>query len=458
MKVSRYNTFVYNEIDEVYLGYNAVSGGLYVFNEIQYREIEKILKDPNDNKTIEILKKKLIDAKFLIDEDFDEISFLKLKNRTARFNSNGLALVITPTLNCNFNCPYCYVDREKITMSPETVNRVKNFFDLKLNKIDKASVCWTGGEPLIALAVVEELTNHFRIMAGNSHVEFESSLITNGFLLNSEIIDRLLACGITNLQVTLDGFDEFHNRYRSTKSGEKTFSIILKNIVEASNRGLKVIVRSNIEKINYESVFKLIDTLAESGLNNENILVAPCPVMDVETSKGHYCGNCFNGKEFSALEPHILSYAVKKGFKINKSLLSPINTFCGANTASLFVIDAYANILKCWCNLGRSDNNKVGSISEDGKIQPDNLKGQMKWMSWDPFDIPECKNCDVLPICMGGCMYYNVMGETDSIDIGCSLRKYNLNEILKLYYSFCKERGDKRLENFVVPGNLPDLA
>jgi hypothetical protein len=35
---------------------------------------------------------------------------------------------------------------------------------------------------------------------------------------------------------------------------------------------------------------------------------------------------------------------------------------------------------------------------------------------------------------MGGCMYYNVMEETDTVDIGCSLRRYNIEEILKIYY------------------------
>jgi len=128
MKESNYNYFVEYELDNVFLGYNCVSGGLYVFPGKQYDEMKKILKAP-DRVEDSILKEKLIKGRFLIDDDLDELQLLKLRNNTARFNPNGLGLVITPTLFCNFDCPYCYVDRERVTMSPETIAKMKQFFD-----------------------------------------------------------------------------------------------------------------------------------------------------------------------------------------------------------------------------------------------------------------------------------------------------------------------------------------
>ena len=446
MKPSNFNFFVHYESDQVYLGYNCVSGGLFVFSEKQYDEIKKIFSEPDKEKT-SVVKEKLIKGRFLIDDDLNELQLLKVRNNSSRFNPNGLGIVATPTLNCICDCPYCYVDRDKISMSTETIEKVKKFFNKKIEIVEEAASCWTGGEPLLAMDIVEELNNHFLEKSRKKNKKFFSSMITNGYLLNPDILERVIKCGIEVLQITIDGYREYHDRFRTTMSGQKTYSKILENVIYASNKNLKIILRSNVEKENYESIYKLIDDLADSDLNKDNILYAPCMVMDVETSKGHYCGNCFSNKEFSELEPQILNYSMSKGFKLSKHLLSTTSTFCGANTMSLVVIDAYANVLKCWCNLGRAETNMVGYIDDDGVIKHTNYKNTIKWMSWDPFDIEECKNCPVLPICMGGCMYYNVMGETDVIDVGCSQRKHNLCEMIKLYYKYCKENGHAKLQD-----------
>ena len=43
-------------------------------------------------------------------------------------------------------------------------------------------------------------------------------------------------------------------------------------------------------------------------------------------------------------------------------------------------------------------------------------------------------------------MYYNIIGETNGIEIGCSHRRHNLEEILKVYY-FSATKGASQLED-----------
>jgi uncharacterized protein len=338
-------------------------------------------------------------------------------------------------------------------MDIKTIKALKKFFRKKIEKLDKSVVCWTGGEPLLAIDIIDNLNSYFLEESKKRRKEFNSSIITNGYLLDQNNIDRLKKCSIKVLQVTLDGHREYHNKLRYTTGGKKTYDNILSNVINASNNGLKIILRSNVEKENYESVYKLIDDLADSKLNKDNVYYSPCLVMDVKTSKGNYSGKCFSNREFSQIETEILLYSIKKGFKINKSILSTHNTFCGANTLSLFVIDSHANILKCWCNLGRGEQNKVGYINVNGEVYYDKYENLLKWMSWDPFDIEECMSCKVLPICMGGCMYYNVMGETDVIDIGCSFRKHNLEEMLKVFYYYFATVGNPQLKSISLLNN-----
>ena len=448
MKLSNYNVFVHYEPDNIYIGYNCVSGGMYVFNEKQFKVVREKLNTPNKVIADEekVIKEKLIKGRFLIDDDINELKMLKIRNNIARYNPNGLAIVIAPTLSCNFDCPYCYVDREKVSMNQQTITKIKKFFKKRIQKTNYAAVCWTGGEPLLALDVVENLNSYFASEAKKKNAEFTCSMVTNGYLLTPSVIKRLKNCCIETLQITLDGYREYHDRLRYTLNGEKTYSKILDNLVNASKNGFKIALRSNIEKDNYEGIYNLIDELAESEIDKNRLLFAPCMVMDVKTSKGNYCGNCFNKKEFAEIEPKVLLYSIKKGFKVSKQILSTHSTFCGANTLSLFVIDSYANVLKCWCNLGRAEDNKVGYVKEDGEICFTNHKVLYQWLDWDPFEIEECVKCKVLPICMGGCMYYNIIGETNGIEIGCSHRRHNLEEILKVYY-FSATKGASQLKD-----------
>ncbi|MDQ1353522.1 MAG: uncharacterized protein QG657_3828, partial [Acidobacteriota bacterium] len=376
----------------------------------------------------------LVKGRFLVDDNMDELKILKLRNNISRFNSEGTALVIAPTLHCPLECRYCYVDRDKAAMDRPTIDALKKFYLKRIERSQGATVCWTGGEPLLVLDTVEELNSFFLHEAKERNKPFQCSMVTSGYLLTAEIIERLKQCGIVKLQVTLDGCREYHDRLRYTPGGGKTYDRIMANLVTAVNSGLKITLRSNINKDNYDGIFNLIDHLDEVFKDKDNLVFAPCMVTEVKEVKSFCPCNVYTNKEFSRLEPGILYYALQKGFKIGTEKLSTHRTFCGANTLSLQVIDPQANILKCWCNLGRADKNRVGYIKEDGEIVYADYQALAEWMDWNPFEIEDCLKCKVLPICMGGCMYHNLMGETDAIDMGCTHRKHNIEEILKLFY------------------------
>ena len=55
----------------------------------------------------------LIDGKFLIEEDNDEVHFLQKSILQATSNKDEFILHINPTLDCNLNCWYCYENHIK---------------------------------------------------------------------------------------------------------------------------------------------------------------------------------------------------------------------------------------------------------------------------------------------------------------------------------------------------------
>lgn len=373
----------------------------------------------------------------MIPVGMDELNILRLRNNLTRFNNNDMGLVIAPTLQCNFNCPYCYVDRERSIMPHGVRERLKAFFKKKLEKAEKIELSWTGGEPLLAVEVIEELNPYFQTLAKSKGINIDTLLITNGYLLEPAMLNRLGKCGVNNFQISLDGGKEFHDRTRFRPGGGETYGKVLQNMTYAAANGARVIVRINITRENFHSVYPLIDELAASGIKKENCAIAPCRVIECNEGSQNPSYDYFSLEEFAGIEPDLLLYIVRAGFKFPVSRLTARRSYCGANTLPLYVIDPQANILKCWCNLGWADKNKVGFINEEGEQVITDHTALARWMAWDPFSIPECLQCGVLPLCLGGCMFHCLIKEAP-LESACSVLKYNLNETL---LSFWKSRS-----------------
>lgn len=57
----------------------------------------------------------------------------------------------------------------------------------------------------------------------------------------------------------------------------------------------------------------------------------------------------------------------------------------------------------------------------------------MKWMSYNPLNIPKCSNCRFLPICMGGCPKTHFEEDTSYLDDTCQYWQDNFERIIKTY-------------------------
>ena len=125
------------------------------------------------------------------------------RTRTRELRSIVKALVSTkhpflahiiPIRRCNLDCTYCneYDDSSK----PVPLEDLKRRLDL-LADMGTSIITISGGEPLMH-PELDEITHHIRkrrMIAG---------LITNGFFLNKERIQRLNEAGLEHLQISID--------------------------------------------------------------------------------------------------------------------------------------------------------------------------------------------------------------------------------------------------------------
>ncbi len=142
---------------------------------------------------------------------------------------------IIPMRRCNLDCTYCneYDDVSK----PVPLEEMKERLDI-LADMGTTIITISGGEPLIH-PELDEIIRHIRrrgMMAG---------LITNGFFLNKERIERLNEAGLEHLQISIDNAapDEVSKKSLKTLDGRlemlSEYAVFQVNINSVLGGGVK---------------------------------------------------------------------------------------------------------------------------------------------------------------------------------------------------------------------------
>ena len=216
IKPSKFN-FKYKKGKETVV-YNTFSKACVLLDDETLPFVENA-QEVCENDTIKYLK----ENGFIVDADFDEIAFLKYYNYKVRFAQDYLSLTIAPTLSCNFDCPYCFENKRGGIMSKEVQDKVIASLEDKLSfGVKKMDLTWYGGEPLLCFDIIKSLCDRINTCTEKYSVKCKMGMITNGYLLNSEIVDFLEKNNIS-AQITIDGMAENHNQRRYLRNGEGTF-------------------------------------------------------------------------------------------------------------------------------------------------------------------------------------------------------------------------------------------
>lgn len=145
----------------------------------------------------------LRNMEFLIEDNINEFQIEIGKKVFEMQERNILELIILPTENCNFRCVYCYETFSKPAMSFETQENIVNFVRNELKKKAGLSVGWFGGEPLLALDVIKNLSEKFISICREYKKPYRSAITTNGYFLNYETFKRLLKLKVTFFRLQL---------------------------------------------------------------------------------------------------------------------------------------------------------------------------------------------------------------------------------------------------------------
>ena len=149
------------------------------------------------------------------------MTLLQLERATT---NKWVRMAVLPTEDCIYDCHYCpqdhriYREREFPPMSTQIVSGTQKWVKgMSENGLQKASLSWFGGEPLMAPSQIEDIS----LSGMDLGINVEGDMVTNGALLNRRMLDRMQASGVRAYKISFDGPREHHDATRILKLSKK---------------------------------------------------------------------------------------------------------------------------------------------------------------------------------------------------------------------------------------------
>lgn len=437
MKLSNYTILF--EVSNKYYMYNTLSSALIEINEEIFNYIKLSVSEDFeiDANTIGFdLWATLRDRYFISENPKDDFLQYKSIMMKIRNQKSFMHLTMAPTMECNFNCFYCFeTNKPKGKMTPEVMDSIIKYIEA-MPSLEKIYLTWFGGEPLLAIEQMElfyaKLTQHY-------FKSFDSNVITTGYHLSESVIKSLKKIKVSSIQITLDGNKKRHNKIKRTLECDDVFSRILHNVdlVTQLAPEINVVFRVNTTKQNMTEFPELYKLLV-MRYKGKNVSISPGIVQD-RSSKTHNSSCFLNNKETSEF---ILD--LWHNHKIYTPWLRyPQNTCseCAIRDNQAISFDAEGNAYKCWEMMGQRQYS-IGQINKDGMIENVNrilLNRQL--YGADALSDSKCVECKFLPICTGGCPIQRIQNEfEDFSNEVCTIYRENIEEFLKIHLGL-KESG-----------------
>ncbi len=416
IKLSEYNETV-NAGEKEYV-YNFYTGAILELEKGQKFELGAMSKEETDF---------LVKKGFAVSETVDEVKRLEFSYLSNKFDKSSLGLTLCTTLECNFDCPYCYEgrDKNKRTMSPAVLEKISGFAASKIKKdnIKSVHVSILGGEALLKLDVLKSALEKLDGLCSKNNIPLKTTLITNGYCLDEAIPYLDMPKSIQIVQITFDGFGESHNKMRHTTTGEGSFNKIFDNMVLALEKGVTVAVRYNLTPANLADARKFIEKVG--GLKKKPFVyfghVTEYAGMDACQSV-----SCMSRVEYSKADLELIRYAQSKGIKTDYMPFG-FGNHCTADTVNGFTIDPDGDIYKCWNHVGKKEFSCGSVMAETPEEVISNENKYYCYTMENPFRS-SCAQCKFMPVCMGGCPVERLAGRKR-----CSKYKFQAMEFVKLY-------------------------
>ena len=333
-----------------------------------------------------------------------------------RLNPN-LRVSVILGMACNFACVYCYEGSLKgnAAMDDTTAGQLIAHLLARFaaGKKKRLILDFYGGEPLLYISRITSLASQLKPAIEALGGTFNFTLVTNGSLFTPAVVKELVALGLVNAKITIDGPAGNHDRFRPFKGGQGSWAAIVANLTAC--RGLCAITLSgNYTLENHTAFPSLLDALAEDDFAATSFdSVQFFPVMQVNdrfANPEFTAGCCSNDEPWVHAASLMLREAImQRGYNFPK--LQPAT--CMVDIDEAFTVDHDGAIYKCVTLIGHPEF-ACGDIWKGM-----NQGWQEKYCADHWQGNEQCWECVYLPLCFGGCRFMAFQREGSMAGVDC---------------------------------------
>lgn len=383
MKLSKYNIYI-NKNNYIKI-INTKSGAIVNIKDKEL--LSKLFCLPNNLKDCKNTNLETLNTLgIIIDHCSDEVC----KDPT----SDTLTVTLIVTQQCNFRCSYCYEKFKNLKLSDNSYRSIFTFIkkQMESNEFKNVRINLFGGEPLLVYNDIISFLESLNAYLKTKKINFSIGITTNGYLLDIEKYKTLVDLGLTDVQVTLDGFSKTHNKTRHLANREGTWNVIIQNLKKISQypKHSKIILRTNFNSEVIESEKKFL-IFCKDYFENQFIMHFEA----IKPFNKNYKGECYDQEKEHENIIKLIQFC--KHNQINhifKDVLSRGFYACPQCSKNSYVFDPELNLMKCTV-LFDFDKNQIGRLNSDGKLIINNNINL-----WNGY-TESCKECNVYPVCLG---------------------------------------------------------
>jgi uncharacterized protein len=323
------------------------------------------------------------------------------------FRKNCISFLMTNA--CNMRCSYCYLGDKRSMPHDERSQRIDLDFAKKgledfFSQSDSRSIRYFGeGEPTLEFERMKQIQAYAEEIAGGDLV---AELQTNGFF--GMEVAKWCKENLDIIWISMDGIPDIHDIHRKTIDGMGTSYIIERNIKFLANNGLTVGIRSTIGGSNIERQKDNIDYFSRIGIKAIFADHLCVPVGKdahetndlIEVQPLEFADKFLEAKEYAETKDIFYSNFLCVNFD------EPVNIACRAMIpAPHLTPNGYVSC----CDMatrpdGVLDELIYGKYDESSKEityfqdRIDKIRSRKK------TNIPECRTCEAIDNCAGGCL------------------------------------------------------
>ena len=145
-------------------------------------------------------------------------------------------IILQPTSYCNINCSYCYLNHrdDKRLMSQEVVEALRDKIFCRLPRQSAPIVVWHAGEP--TTAPIGWYEHAYGRLLDVAPAQTSFAMQSNGIAINERWIELFRRTN-TNVSLSIDGPQRFHDARRRTRNDKPTWQLAVRALKRLQGAG-----------------------------------------------------------------------------------------------------------------------------------------------------------------------------------------------------------------------------